>query len=96
MSRKVRPGGFLYLSVPFATAEEQADPVLCREEWEQYALTPEQVNAAFEKFKPAHLGQLSLDEILLFILIAERKGNATCSCTSGSANAVYIRFRNIG
>ncbi|MEO6324210.1 MAG: class I SAM-dependent methyltransferase [Thermoanaerobaculia bacterium] len=32
----VRPGGFLYVEVPFASAAEQADPELCRRERESF------------------------------------------------------------
>jgi SAM-dependent methyltransferase len=34
MAAKVRPGGWLYLSVPFATREEQRDESLIRNAWE--------------------------------------------------------------
>ncbi len=36
MAQLVRPGGHLYLEVPFATDSEQADPELCRRERETH------------------------------------------------------------
>ncbi len=36
MAAKVRPGGWFYLSVPFATREEQRDESLVREAWERH------------------------------------------------------------
>lgn len=36
MAAKVRPGGFFYLSVPFATREEQRDEALIRYAWEAH------------------------------------------------------------
>lgn len=36
MVQLVRPGGWLYLEVPFASAAEQADPEVCRREFEAH------------------------------------------------------------
>ena len=36
MAAKVRPGGFLYVSVPFASAAEQRDPRLREYEWREH------------------------------------------------------------
>lgn len=36
MASKVKPGKYLYISVPFASQEEQQDPHLCRREWENF------------------------------------------------------------
>src|SRR5262249_41681089 len=36
MAAKARPGGWFYLSVPFATEEEQRDESLVREAWERH------------------------------------------------------------
>jgi SAM-dependent methyltransferase len=36
MAAKVRPGGHLYVSVPFASAAEQQDQALCEYEWREH------------------------------------------------------------
>ncbi|MBS4096543.1 MAG: class I SAM-dependent methyltransferase, partial [Sulfuricella sp.] len=36
IANKVRPGGWLYLSVPFANRDEQMDEQLCKSEWENH------------------------------------------------------------
>jgi 2-polyprenyl-3-methyl-5-hydroxy-6-metoxy-1,4-benzoquinol methylase len=36
MAAKVAPGGYFYISVPFASVTEQQDPVLRRREWETH------------------------------------------------------------
>lgn len=36
MARKIRPGKYLYISVPFASKEEQQDEALCKQEYERH------------------------------------------------------------
>ncbi|WP_071517596.1 class I SAM-dependent methyltransferase [Geitlerinema sp. PCC 9228] len=36
MAAKVKPGKYLYISVPFASKQEQQDPDLCQQEWENF------------------------------------------------------------
>jgi SAM-dependent methyltransferase len=36
MAAKVKPGKYFYLSVPFASKEEQQDPKLCQKEWQEF------------------------------------------------------------
>jgi SAM-dependent methyltransferase len=55
MAELVRPGGFLYLEVPFASPGEQADPEVCRAELETFEhLRPGYDAAQLERLALAH------------------------------------------
>jgi hypothetical protein len=65
MAAKVRPGGYLYISVPFASREEQQDEEFKRINWEEYqhfvpGFTFDDLNTLFAEnhFKVIHSGNM--------------------------------------